>query len=89
MTTIWKFPLAVADRQRIQMPKGAKVLTVQRQGDQACLWAIVNEQAETETRVFDVYGTGNPMPDLTDSETRTYIGTFQVAFFVWHVFEIA
>lgn len=29
MKTIWKFPLAVTDSQRIGMPSGAEILTVQ------------------------------------------------------------
>lgn len=88
MKTIWKFPLAVMDRQRVMMPKGAELLTVQRQGDRACMWAIVNGEAEMETRIFDIYGTGNPMPELVMGDTRKYVGTFQAPPFVWHLFEI-
>ena len=31
MKSIWKFPLTIADRQEVQMPVGAKALTVQLQ----------------------------------------------------------
>lgn len=88
MKTIWKFPLAVMDRQRVLMPKGTEILTVQRQSEQACIWAIVDDQAEMETRAFDIYGTGNPMPELAMGDARKYVGTFQAPPFVWHVFEI-
>lgn len=84
--TIWKYPLVIADRQRIEMPKGAKILTVQAQDGQACLWALVNaDEGEMETRDFVIYGTGHyvsPLPGV-------YIGTVQMAGgrLVWHVFE--
>lgn len=84
--TIWKFPLAVTDVQRIKMPKGAEVLTVQRQGELACLWAIVDDAADTVMRVFEIHGTGNPMWQDMGVE-RKYIATFQVPPYVWHVFE--
>lgn len=84
MRTIWKFPLAVSSIYQVTMPKGAEILTVQRQASQACIWAIVDPEAEKERRVFEIYGTGNPI----DVECpRKYIGTFQSPPFVWHVFE--
>lgn len=83
MTTIWKFPLAVADSYQITIPKGAEILTVQRQHEQVCIWAIVDTNAEKERRVFEIHGTGNPMA----VHTRKYIGTFQQGISVWHVFE--
>ena len=57
MKTIWKFPLPVADQYVVKTPKGAEILTVQRQGDQACLWAIVDTNADTVARVFEIHGT--------------------------------
>ena len=85
--TIWKFPLYVSDTVRVNMPKGAEILTVQRQGEQACLWAIVDATAEREERVFEIYGTGNGMVQDMGIQ-RKYIGTFQEPPFVWHVFEL-
>jgi hypothetical protein len=87
MRTIWKFPLAVADNYQITMPKGAQILTVQRQNEQACLWAIVDTNAEKERRVFEIHGTGNPIDDDAGLEHLFYVGTFQSSPFVWHVFE--
>lgn len=86
MKTIWKFPLLVTDLCRIQIPKNAEVLTVQRQNEQVCLWALVDPEANKETRYFEVHGTGNPILE-SDNRERRYIGTFQAAPFVWHVFE--
>lgn len=84
MKIIWKFPLVNGDSQQIEMPQGAEILSVQQQGHQACLWAIVDDNAVLETRTIEVHGTGNPMPPIP----RKYIGTFQQPPFVWHVFEI-
>ena len=86
MKTIWKFPLAVVSPYQITMPKGAKILTVQRQGAHACLWAIVDPDAEKERRVFEIFGTGQSMHEGMGID-RKYIGTFQASEFVWHVFE--
>ena len=86
MTTIWKFPLTVTDSQRVEMPEGAQLLTVQLQGNQPCLWAVVDSDNETEDRYFEIYDTGNPIRgDI--NETAKYIATFQQGPFVWHVFE--
>jgi hypothetical protein len=86
MKTIWKFPLALVSPYQITMPKGAEILTVQRQGDAACIWAIVDPNADRERRVFEVFGTGQPMHDGIGVE-REYVNTFQQGPYVWHVFE--
>lgn len=87
MITIWKFPLAVTDFQKIDMPKGAQVLTVQRQGEQACIWALVDTDKEYDVRGFWIFGTGNPI-EHSDRLGR-YVGTFQAlgGALIWHVFE--
>lgn len=85
MKTIWKFPLRITDEQWVSMPRGARVLSVQMQGDQACVWAIVESAATQEMRRLVILGTGNPIGD--SGETLTFIGTFQQPPFVWHLFE--
>ena len=86
MQTIWKFPIYVIDSQPVKMPKGAEILTVQLQGDQIYLWAMVDDGAKPETRIIEVFGTGNPIP-VNMGTNRTFIGTFQSPPCVWHVFE--
>lgn len=90
MKTIWKFNVKITDSQEIEMPKGAEILTVQMLVSYINLWAIVDTDAEKETRTFHVYGAGNPIPEIDLlHQTRKYIGTVQQAeFYVWHVFEI-
>src|SRR3990172_6797121 len=98
MLKIWKFPIPVQDTIQVEMPTGARVLTVQTQpadpamlkvGDpveQPCLWALVNPEAPKEIRQFRMAGTGHPNEH---SEKLTYIGTFQMegGALVFHLFE--
>ena len=87
---IWKWTLAVQDFQSLQMPKNAQVLSVQMQGGQPQLWALVDESAPKETRRFETHGTGNPMPGPAPG---AFAGTYQMqnewGTLVFHVFEQA
>jgi hypothetical protein len=82
---IWKFPLLVTDLQSVALPAGAKLLSVQAQGDMPQLWALVDEMAAIEHRTFATYGTGDPIP----SDPGAYVGTYQIrgGTLVLHVFE--
>ena len=75
----------------IEMPVGAKILSIQNQNDQIALWAIVNNEAEMETRKFKVVGIGwdlnSPVGLSKGLSVDNYIGTVQIDEFVWHVFE--
>jgi hypothetical protein len=87
--TIWKFNLKPIDVNKIQMPKGAEIVSVQFQDKNICLWALVNPLAEEEIRNFGLIGTG----DIINQENGQYITTlqFEKAFGVfnqvWHLFE--
>lgn len=88
MRSIWKYPLAIADEiQEIDMPIGAKILTVQIQRGVACMWALVDPEAEKTKRAFKIIGTGHP---IKVDVTLDYIGTVQQlgGTLVWHVFEL-
>lgn len=85
--TIWKYQL-VAESVKIEMPIGAEILTVQIQDGIACLWALVDPNADKEERIIEVFGTGHPVPyDMGVS--RKYIATFQLngGTLVYHAFE--
>ncbi len=91
MRTIYKYPLGNAPSQRpfaIEMPAGAEILTVQVQRRQACIWALVDPTAETETREFYLAETGRLLDLAGDGQ---YIDTFQLeqVGLVWHLFEVA
>ena len=83
---IWKWTLKLTDVQTIEVPVGAKLLSVQAQQDAIQLWAMCDENAPKEPRQIALYGTGNPMPD----DVGEYISTFQMynGNIVLHAFEI-
>lgn len=83
--TIWKFPLAITDEQTVEMPRFANILRVDMQGDQCCLWALVNPDNQKEGRTLQIYGTGHPIPE----RPGVYRGTFMTRDLVFHVFERA
>jgi hypothetical protein len=88
MRTIWKYDLIPNDENRIliEMPTGAEILTVQAQGNSACLWALVDPESNAYPHKFEVYRTGHPV----STYQKRYIGTFQMdgGALDFHVFEL-
>ena len=83
--TILKYTLELNDLQEIQMPKSATILSCQKQfSDCISIWVMADPDAELETRIFEIIGTGRKIPQLPNK----YISTVIVDRFVWHVFEI-
>lgn len=85
METIYKYLLPIQDEVILKMPKGAKPLTVQVQGENVYIWAIVDSSVkEVEDYYFDIFGTGF----LYDcpSGKHIYFGTIQLSGLVFHVF---
>lgn len=88
MYAVWKFPLVNREYNtfEIKMPLGAKVLTFQMQDEVPTIWALVNTQEfDNEVRRFDLLGTGFEFERTTD---KSYIGTVQQGWLVWHLFEV-
>jgi hypothetical protein len=85
MGTIWKFMLRPAAVQTIRMPKGSEVLTAQVQGEELCLWAMVDPDNLMEDRMFLIVGTGHNMPEVFGR----YVATVQMenGLLIWHIFE--
>ena len=83
MNTIWKFQLKLEDKQTIEIPTYAEILSVDIQNDIICLWAKVNPHMKREIKGIAIVGTGNPLPE----GLKKFIGTVQQPPFVWHVFE--
>lgn len=86
MSVIWKYPLD-EKISRLEIPRDARLLTVQSQRGTPTLWARVNPDAPTERRIIAGIGTGE---DIIESPGNplTYISTVQTAGgFVWHFFE--
>ena len=83
---IWKFPLEVNDAVLVEMPFGAKVLTVQVQNGIPCLWALVEPRNTPDgSTKFRIVGTGHYFDGKGE-----YIDTFQLmdGALVFHVFRI-
>lgn len=85
MQVIWKYEIPIGDGIELRMPDNAEILTVQSQRDQGVLWAKVDPEAKTVTRMFSIRGTGHRY----DKNGERYIGTWQQAggALVWHLFE--
>jgi hypothetical protein len=86
MNAVWKFELDTDDYSKIDLPVGAKPLTVQDQKGHVQMWCLVDpNETVYETRTFRLAGTGHPI-----SENVEYIGTFQLysGSFVGHLFEV-
>lgn len=81
--TIWKFPLALTTSQEISIPADFKILTVQEQAGQLCLWAEVMPTVAARKLTIYITGTGRYIPDDPHAE---YIGSVQQNNFVWHVY---
>lgn len=97
MTTVWRYPVEIADDQVIDMPAGAEILHVARREnhhvmlgfagpqDAIELWARVDPDAPVEPRHICVVGTGHWLGD----DPVIHLGSVQVAEgrLVFHVFE--
>ena len=83
MKTIYKYPVEIVDEQVIKFPKDAHALSAQMQGNQLCVWAMVDSDNELVERKVRIFGTGNPV-DLQGN--WQFLGSVQERIFVWHVF---
>jgi hypothetical protein len=85
--TIYKYQLAAFDTQDISMPKGAKLLTVQFQCAEPCLWAMVDTDQPKVLRRLCTVDTGQAALYL---DSGIYVGTFQLynGSYVGHVFDL-
>ena len=76
MEKIFKYPIEVTDEQVVLLPTGAKILTIQNQGEVPCIWALVNPTAPKDMAItIRIHGTGHDVPD---SDSLEYISTFQM-----------
>ena len=83
--SIWKFPIKVTDTQTIEVPKGAKIMSITTpmlaaKEELPCLYVMVNPaEEEKEKRAIEIYGTGHPIDCSIDEQgmgvTRQFIGT--------------
>lgn len=87
MKRIFKYSLEILDRQEVELPAGAKILSVQAQNGLPQIWAMVDDsQVKTDMVHIRIIGTGYEIPDADSLE---YIGTVQLinGECVFHVFK--
>ncbi len=86
MRTVWKFELEpTAQRQPIEMPRGAKLLACSLDWEaMPCIWAEVDTEAPREVRMIGVLTTGADLEQATE-----YVGSFAVKPLILHVYEMA
>lgn len=91
MKTVWKYKIDMTHLQTLQMPEGAQVLSLQKQGsrseDDMFLWCLVNTDRPMRERTFVLVGTGESIDDLPGAE---YVATMQFirGVYVYHLFEL-
>ena len=85
METIYKWTLAMQDRQEIEVPKGSRFLTVQTQHGEPEVWGICDPEKEKVVQVVHMLGTGHQM---LKEKNLVYLNSFQMdnGRFVFHVF---
>lgn len=87
MRLIYKYPFAFKNETAVELPQGARILTVQLQHSYCCLWAEVDPDKPLELRRLRVFGTGHELPE--PPECLRYLGTIQVdgGNGIFHIFE--
>jgi hypothetical protein len=85
MQTIHKYRLPLSGE--VEMPDGARVLSVAAEHDEPCLWALVDTEAPMTRRRFAAIGTGHA---AGMTKYGTYVGVYRLSGErgVYHVFEL-
>jgi hypothetical protein len=85
---IYKYKLAITDRQTIEVPRNSVLLTVGIQVDELVAWVDTPAGPEADLKVkwdFIIRGTGNEF-DLDEEPRGIYMTSLQLGDFVWHVY---
>ena len=85
---IYKYPLRRADEQTVDMPMGARVISVGIQnGTEIMVWAVVDPSRPRCPRRFWICPTGEELP-LSMVSAKQFVGTAMIAggMLVFHVF---
>ena len=85
---VWRYTFLDPVLNTLTMPKGATLLNLGEQGNEACMWMLVDPEAEKEQRQFLSVPSG---VEFEASDT-TYLGTAHMTEkdgtpFVVHIFE--
>lgn len=87
MKKIFKYEIQPEDYQKLELPKGSKILSVLEQYEKVVLYALVNP-SESNVEVYDiaVKGTGHDFPPKLDS--YTFLGSVKLmrGVLIFHIF---
>lgn len=88
MRKIFKYDVDINDYFTLELPKRAKILTVQSQRGVPYLWILVDPEEKLMKRTFRVAGIGHIIDE--PDEKLNYINTFQLynGDLVFHLFEV-
>lgn len=82
--SVYKWPFSLRETKfSLHLPIGWKLLRVAMQNDRPCIWAEVFDGAERKDFSFEVFGTGQEIP-----ETATWLATYDVGPFVFHLYQL-
>ena len=86
--TIWKETLKFVQAQRVQLPRGSKILSVQAQNNRPTIWFQCDPAAPSEDREIFIVPTGETAPYPADFHYK-FLGTVQLddGSKVIHIFE--
>jgi len=85
---IYKYKLAITDRQIIEVPRNSVLLSVGIQVDDLVAWVDTPARPYAELKdkwEFIIRGTGNEF-DLDEELRGSYKASLQLGDFVWHVY---
>lgn len=77
---VFKYPVGVADYIHVDLPAGAKPLHFAMQGDQLCLWALVDHAKPMGMRAFRMAGTGQVVEKCGQYVNTVFIAEGQLVF---------
>lgn len=84
MKTVYKYPVPFGDEVTVEIPVFAKILHLNMQHGEPCIWALVDSDEKPAKRRFMWRGTGHNADGVGH-----YVGTIIVegGQFVFHLFE--
>ena len=83
MKTIYKYLVPQQTKFELEIPRGSKFLTLQKQNNSQAIWFEVDTEEKKMRIKFEIYGTGW---NLNSSMDKQYLGTFVDGAYVWHLY---
>ncbi len=80
---IWKYPIPIGETVKIEATCNPVHVDLDPATGAPCVWMLAVPGAPTVPRIFEVYGTGTPVPDHA-----RHVGSVRDGGFMWHVFEV-